>query len=447
MSIYTVIPGSIDTIKLEDDVEENTTKIADLSSDFSGIDLSAMIESNEINTEKNIVLADSLKKSIYRTELKRQASDAEADDYFGHSVSIDGDYCIVGAYHEDTGASNAGAAYVFHRTGINTWDAGTKIQASATEANDYFGRSVSIFGDYCIVGADGEDIGGSAYIFHRIGTNTWDAGTKIVSSDIEASDLFGSSVSIDEDYCIVGATGEDTGGSVAGAAYIFHRTGTNTWDAGTKIVASDAQAHDYFGISVSIDGDYCIVGASFEDTGGSDAGAAYIFHRTGLNTWDAGTKIVASDAEANDSFGNSVSVYGDYCIVGAFYEDAGGASNAGSAYIYHRTGTNTWDAGIKIVASDAEAGDLFGYSVSIYGDCCIVGAYRESTGGSYAGAAYAFYRTGTNTWDAGTKIVASDAEANDQFGIAVSVNKNNCIVGAFYDDDAGAVYIYKLPTY
>lgn len=66
-----------------------------------------------------------------------------------------------------------------------------------------------------------------------------------------------------------------------GAAYIFHMTGLNTWDGGTKIVASDAQADDYFGISVSISGDYAIVGAKNEDGGDGDplidAGAAYIY--------------------------------------------------------------------------------------------------------------------------------------------------------------------------
>jgi hypothetical protein len=97
-------------------------------------------------------------------------------------------------------------------------------------------------------------------------------------------------------------------------------------------------------------------------------------------------KILATDPEAYDRFGESVSISGDYAIVGAYVEDAGGI-DAGAAYIYHRTGTNTWDSGTKILAPDAEPGDYFGYSVSISGDHAIVGAYSEDEGGSVAGAA------------------------------------------------------------
>merc|ERR1712000_300414 len=110
-------------------------------------------------------------------------------------------------------------------------------------------------------------------------------------------------------------------------------------------MGTDPQASDYFGTSVAISGNYVVVGANGEDAGGSGAGAAYIFHRTGSNTWDAGVKIVATDPQASDEFGKSVAISGDYVVVGAYGEDAGG-DNAGAAYIFHRTET-TWDAGVK----------------------------------------------------------------------------------------------------
>jgi hypothetical protein len=78
----------------------------------------------------------------------------------------------------------------------------------------------------------------------------------------------------------VGATLNDDGASSSGSAYIFRRTGTNTWDAGTKILAPDAAASDFFGQSVAIDGDYAIVGADGNDDGGSASGSAYIFYLT-----------------------------------------------------------------------------------------------------------------------------------------------------------------------
>jgi len=156
-----------------------------------------------------------------------------------------------------------------------------------------------------------------------------------------------------------------------------------------KITASDAQGDDNFGKTVAIDGDYAIVGAHLEDDGGSNAGAAYIYHRTDTNTWDAGVKIVAPDAEADDRFGTSVAIDGKYAVVGANNEDAGGA-DAGAAYVFYRTGTNTWDTGTKLQSSDIAAGDQFGLSVGISGLYAIVGANFEGEGGDGAGAAYIF---------------------------------------------------------
>jgi hypothetical protein len=350
------------------------------------------------------------------------ASDAAFGDQFGRSVAIDGDYAIVGAYANDEGSFDGGSAYIFRRTGTNTWDTGTKILASDGGDFDQLGISVAISGDYAIAGAwlndEGGTIAGSAYIFHRTGTNTWDVGTKILASDAAAYDQFGGSVGISGDYAIVGAP-------PGGSAYIFRRTGTNTWDAGTKISASGA-----FGTGVGISGDYAIVGAPWGDS-------AYIFRRTGTNTWDAGTTISASDAAGGDNFGISVAIDGDYAIVGANGDDDGGSAS-GSAYIFRRTGTNAWDAGTKIVASDAASGDQFGTSVAIDGDYAIVRASYNDDGGTSSGSAYIFRRTGTNTWNTGTKILASDAAASDQFGWSVGISGDYAIVGAPFNSDGGS---------
>ncbi len=366
------------------------------------------------------------------------ASDPAEAAMFGISVAICGDYAIVGAHQKVIGGINVGAAYIYHRIGIYTWDSGVMIVATDPEGNDCFGQSVAINGDYAIIGAASEDAGGpyagAAYIYHRTGTNTWDTGVKIVATDAAAEDFFGASVAISGDYAIVGAFGEDAGGSNAGAAYIYHRTGTNTWDSGVKIVATDPGVADYFS-KVAISGDYALVGASAKD-----AGAAYIYHRTGINSWDTGVKIVAADPEAEDAFGQQVAISGDYALVGAIGEDSGGSS-AGAAYIYQRTGTNTWDTGVKIVATDPEAGDFFGSSVAISGDYAIVSAERKDEG-----AAYIYHRTGTNTWDSGVKIEATDPEAYDYFGSSVAISGDYALVGAYGEDSggygAGAAYIW-----
>ncbi len=144
-------------------------------------------------------------------------------------------------------------------------------------------------------------------------------------------------------------------------------------------------------------------------------------------------KLEASDAAANDAFGFSVSVSGDTAIVGAHIDDTTGGSNAGSAYVFVRSGT-TWTQQQKLEADDDAANDLFGTSVSISEDTAIVGAILNDTtaGGSAAGSAYVFVRGGT-TWTQQQKLEANDAASGDQFGISVSISRDMAIVGAHQD--------------
>ena len=342
--------------------------------------------------------------STWTEQAKILASDAASNDNFGSAgaISADGNTVIVGANLDD-GPSSGGAAYIFTRSG-STWTEQAKIRSSDIEASDGFGTSVSISadGNTVIVGANKEDTGatdaGAAYIFTRSGS-TWTEQAKIQASDLAASDEFGYRVAIsgDGNTVIVAAYLEDTEASGhpglnEGAAYIFTRSGS-TWTEEAKLKSSDKSNSDNFGqeVSLSSDGNTAIVGAKFEDAGGSNAGAAYIFTRSG-STWTEEARLLASDSSSNDNFGYSVSITGDgnTVIVGAWGEDTGG-TDAGAAYIFTRSGS-TWTEQAKIQASDAEASDNFAQKVSISSDArtAIVGAYLEDTGGSNAGAAYIF---------------------------------------------------------
>ena len=388
-----------------------------------------------------------------------KASDAFTGDYFGYSVSLsnDGNTAIVGAIYEDLGSanSNAGSAYIFTRSG-STWSQEAKIEASDAQADDSFGYSVSLSndGNTAIVGAYLEDTGGTgvgaAYIFTRSGT-TWSQEAKIQSSDIAAYDYFGYSVSLSNDgnTAIIGAVYEETGGTNTGAAYIFTRSGS-TWSQEAKIEAADKQSHDNFGCSVSIssDGDTAIIGAWgswYTPDGANNAGSAYIFTRSGTS-WSQQAKMQASDAAFEDRFGSVVSISsdGNTAIIGAMYEDTSG-SNAGSAYIFTRSGS-TWSQEAKIQASDKQSGDNFGHSVSISndGNTAIVGAIYEDTTASDAGSAYIFTRSGTS-WSQQVKIQASNANGSDYFGGSVSISNdgNTAIVGAYQQTgNEGAAYIF-----
>ncbi len=418
--------------------------------------------------------------------IKAVASDRGAGDQFGVSVAIDGDYAVVGASDKDilsggTTLNGAGSAYIFKRSN-GSWIQQQKLVASDPATGDDFGFSVDISGEYVIIGARLEDHdaaggnqqggAGSAYIFKRSG-NTWSQQQKIIASDRQSSDYFGYSVSISNDYIVVGAYGKDrprpraTALRDVGAAYIFKRTGSS-WSQEQKILPGDINSRDHFGYSVSIDGDYVIVGSRYEShnaaaTGGYAfrAGSAYIFKRNG-STWNQQQKIVASDRTSRDAFGYSVNINGEYAIVGAPWEDedASGGNNmrsSGSAYVFKRTGS-IWSQQQKIVASDRGTNDWFGCSVDISANWAVVGGRLEdedtSNGNTLidAGSAYIFKRTGS-TWSQHQKIVASDRSGSDDFGYSVAINGDDILIGSRIDGEdvtggntlswAGSVYFFS----
>ena len=379
-------------------------------------------------------------------EQKLLASDGRAWDEFGRSVSISGDYAIIGAWAADID----GAAYVFEQV-AGTWIERQKLLPSDADGGffDQFGYSVSISGDYAIVGAWFDDDNGmdsgSAYIFERV-AGTWVEQQKLLASDGQADDAFGAEVVISGNYAIVGAIYDDDNGSSSGSAYVFERM-AGTWVERQKLLASDGQAGDLFGAEVSISGDDAIVGALQDDDNGSASGSAYIFERV-AGTWTQQQKLLASDGQAGDLFGAEVSISGDDAIIGAQRDDDNGI-NSGSAYIFERV-AGTWTQQQKLLASDGQEGDYFGASALISGDDVIVGTIYDDDNGTDSGSAYVFERV-AGTWVERPKFLASDGQAGDIFGFAVSISGDNFIVGALGDDDkgtnAGAAYAYDLPSF
>lgn len=389
-----------------------------------------------------------------------KASNTGANDWFGGAVAIDGDTLVVGATGEDSNAtgidgnqgnnsaSGSGAAYVFVRTGT-VWSQQAYIKASNTGLGDQFGRSVAISGNTIVVGANAEDSNatgingnqndnsagnsGAAYVFTRSGF-LWTQYAYLKASNTGNGDGFGRTVAISGDTIVVGAQAEksaatgidgnqfDDSFSNAGAAYIFFRS-SGTWSQQAYVKASNTGMDDLFGYSVAVDGDTAVVGAVGEASnatgvGGNQAdnslpqaGAAYVFHRSG-GKWSQQGYLKASNTAQFYEFGSSVAVSGDTVLVGSPGENDGFALlggveagvepiGAGAAYLYSRAGS-VWSFDSYVTASNREGFDRFGTSVSLADDIATVGALGEDSsatgiGGnqadnsaSAAGAAY-FY--------------------------------------------------------
>ena len=394
---------------------------------------------------------------------KLTGSDGAADDNFGWSVAVDGDTAVVGAINDDDNGVNSGSAYVYIRQS-GAWSQAAKLTASDGAPGDFFGHSVAVDGDTVVVGAYRDDENGlhsgSAYVFTKPATGwttTSNFAAKLTASDGAAVDWFGYSVAVDGDTVVVGAHGYDDSATVSnsGSAYVFTEpaTGWTTTSTAAKLTANDGAASDYFGYSVGADGDTVAVGAYFDDDNGVNSGSAYVFTEpaTGWTTTSTAAKLTANDGAAGDWFGLSVSVDGDTVVVGAINDDDNG-EDSGSAYVFTEpaTGWTTTNTAAKLTANDGAAGDYFGSSVAVDGDTVVVGAYGDDDNGENSGSGYVFTKPATG-WATATetaKLTASDGAAVDYFGLSVAVDGDTVVVGARYDGDkgsnSGSAYAYEV---
>ncbi|HNO79021.1 MAG TPA: FG-GAP repeat protein [Phycisphaerae bacterium] len=372
--------------------------------------------------------------------------------FFGRSVAIQGDIAAVGATGDDEACGgsvmcNAGAVHVYERDGAS-WSQQAKILASDGASNDSFGTSISLSGDTLIVGSAGDDDmggqSGSAYVYTRSG-GVWTEQAKLTADDGAANDYFGASVSIDGDTAVVGAYFDDDDGDASGSAYVFTRTG-GIWTQQGKLTADDAAGGDEFGLTVSVYGDTAVVGAHRDDDAGPESGSAYVFTRTG-GVWTQQQKLTSDDASAGDEFGLSVSIRENTIAVGAHHDDvACAACNSGSAYVFVNTG-GVWSQEDKLIPPDAAADDEFGYTIAVNGDTVIVGARLDDDPSADSGSAYVFARSG-GAWTLYEKISGNDTGGTDTFGQSVALDGDRAIVGAVGDNVgfpiSGSAYIFDL---
>jgi hypothetical protein len=265
------------------------------------------------------------------------------------------------------------------------------------------------------------------------------------ASDGGTNDFFGTSVSISGDYAIVGAPFDDDNGNDSGSAYIFQRDGS-TWNRMAKLVAPDAAAGDLFGYSVAISGDDAVVGAPRDDNDdGDDIGSMYIF-KLSEGSWSPWLPLSEPGGEGGEEFGWSVAIDGHFALAGVHYYDGGeGLNNSGSARIYEEVNdTGVWgslSARHWLKPSDGAASDEFGFAVSISGIYALVGSLKYING---TGTAYVFYESDDDDkWLEFVKLVASDDPWG--FGSAVSISGRYAIVGARHDvNTAGSAYIFDI---
>lgn len=373
---------------------------------------------------------------LLTTETKVVMKNPGSFSQLGRSVDISGDTAVVGAPGHITTAGATGAVFVFTRSG-SSWSLQQKIVSTSAKADDLFGQDVAISGTTIVIGAPGA---GAAYVYVRSGSS-WSRQAVLTGSDAKSGDELGGEVAIDKDTVVVGARKHDGTKTDSGAAYVFVRS-ASSWTQQGKLTASDAAAGDLFGTSVTVAADTIVCGANRKDGTGSNEGAAYVFVRAS-GSWTQQAKLTASDAEAGGWFGGFVSLSGSSVLIGSNGADAKGR-DSGAAYVFLRSGTS-WSQQAKLVAADGAAYDSFGSAVAIEGDRAVVGAKFNDDGGATTGSVYVFARSGSS-WTQEKKLDASDAKKIDYLGWDVALSKSSVLAGAPGVDDegerSGAAYVF-----
>lgn len=442
-----------------------------------------------------------------------KASNTGTNDQFGNPLvlSADGNTLAIAAVYEDSAATgvdadqtdnslgDAGAVYVFTRTGW-TWTQQAYIKPSTTHLNERFGQGLSLSADGATlaIGAPQErsnatGIGGNqtnlaagssgaVFVFTRSGS-VWTQEAYIKASNTGTGDNFGvsSALSVDGNTLVVGAYCEgssatgiggnqaDNSATYAGAVYAFTRSGT-VWSQQAYIKASNTNANDYFGnnIALSSDGNTLAVGAVGEQSnatgvGGNQAnnatllaGATYVFTRAGA-VWSQQAYIKASDTHAVDFFGGvHLSGDGDTLVV----------SSNSSTHVYTRV------AAVWSFQQRLPVGQLYSVSISLDSNTIAIGNPSDDsnatniggnaadTSATDAGAVLVYTRS-AGVWTQEAYIKAPNSEANDYFGssTALSSDGNTLVVGASQErsnatgingnqannsaGNSGAAYVYE----
>jgi len=350
-------------------------------------------------------------------------------DWFGYSVAAAGiDRVLVGA----VATSGGGAVYLFSNNGTLL----TTFTNPTPAASDFFGRSITTVGtDWVLIGADGDDsFGNDAGTAHLFGTNGAFLGSLVDPFAVSGGRFGCAATAVGTDRMLIGAFGS---AGTAGAAYLFRTNG------GYTIFTNPTPASgDRFGSSVAVVGsDRVLISADFDDTGATDAGAAYLFSTNGalLTTFTNPTPAVS------ENFGRSMTVVGtDRVLIGAPGDDTG-ATDSGAAYLFSTNGTLL----ITFTNPTPAANDHFGRSVAaVAADRLLIGADGDSTGASGAGAAYLFSTNGVLL----ATFTNPTPAANDNFGASVvAAGANQVLIGAPYDNtgatDAGEVYLFSIENY
>jgi hypothetical protein len=366
----------------------------------------------------------------------------DANDLFGQSVSLSGGIALVGAGSDSTTGSGSGQAYLFDAA------SGALLHTLANPtaaASDNFGQSVSLSGNFALVGAQNDDTqttnAGAAYLFNvstgAVARTFLNPGPTPILLD-----NFGHSVALSGNRALISATGDDTGATNSGAVYLFDtasgtllRTFTNPTPA----------ANDQFGTAIALFGNIALISALFDDTGATDTGAAYLFDTT---TGALLHTFLNPTPAASDNFGTSVALSGSRALIGAISDGTSGF-HEGAAYLFDTVTGNLVQT--LLIPTPVGNSEFLGQCAALSGDYAVVGSAFRNHGAPLNQQGFG----GAFLYDANTggflqELVDPVANVNDRYGFACALDGHDTLIGAQTDlvngVQSGQVFYYTGPA-
>lgn len=379
-------------------------------------------------------------------EAKVISPERESRAEYGTATDIRGNYAIAGTPRHNIAA---GAAYIYEKDSDGQWQFLQSLIPDDGFEMAEFGGAVKMTEDYIVVASGRADIGteyraGALYVYDKNGSS-WDFNSKIIASNYSGDDKLGmnnTTIDAEGETIVSGAPGAN---AWVGRVYVFERTG-GLWNE-VQIIENPANTNDTFGIAVALSGDIMVIGAN-ESNGLK--GSAYIYNKDASGMWVMEQQITAADGASEDFFGTSVSIDGETVVVGAY----GNQGLKGATYIFKKDDTETWVESQKLMASTQNAEAYFGWQCEIKGSHLIVGAPHIY--GSTPGEVFMFSENSSGEWVETQLIQSNDIAAEDFYGWAVSMYEDQIMVGAPWEDEdemgnnpvdrAGSAYIFKNPT-
>lgn len=383
----------------------------------------------------------------FSQQAKIVSPERESRAEFGTATDIWGDYAISGSPRYNIAA---GSAYIYAKDATGHWGHHQTLAAFDSKSMAEFGGGVKIGDDFVVVASGRADIGtviraGALYIYDKNGTS-WDFSTKIVASDFSDDAKLGmnhTSLDVEGETIIAGAPGENVW---AGSVYIFERIG-GVWTEIQKIVNPNSPSMDSFGIGVAISGNILVIGAN--EANGL-RGRAFIYVKDSAGQWILEQQINASDGAPEDYFGTSVSIDGETIAVGAFGHD----DVKGATYVFKKNSSGLWEE-VQILTASVRMNDAhFGFQCEIKDNRLVIGAPHAWA--ATEGEVFLFQENTVGVWEQTQRIQSNDIKSEDFFGWSVAMHDDQIIAGAPWEStdangndpmgQSGSAYIFRDPN-